>query len=113
MLQRLANAIYCEGQCNSWLHRSCAGLPKSVFTSLQNSPDPFLCLHCQLKNHTTIISELKATIASLSETITTLQTSVKSLTPASDPITAVNVVVSDGSTTASTHVSEATTYYLQ
>jgi len=37
------DAIYCEGQCNSWLHRGCAGLPKSVFTSLQNSPDPFYC----------------------------------------------------------------------
>ena len=84
------DAIYCEGQCNSWLHRGCAGLPKSVFSNLQNSPDPFHCPHCQLKNHAIIISELKTTIASLNETIAALKTSVKSLEPTSKPVTVTN-----------------------
>ena len=80
------DAIYCEGQCNSWLHRGCAGLPKSVFTSLQNSPDPFYCPHCQLSSHATTILDLKATIASLNETVAALQTSIKSLESTPTPI---------------------------
>ena len=80
------DAIFCEGQCNSCLHRSCAGLPKSVFTSLQNSPDPFYCPHCQLSSHATTILDLKATIASLTEIVAALQTSIKTLEPTPAPI---------------------------
>ena len=67
-----------KAMCNTWLHRNCASLPKPVFISLQNSSDPFFCPHCQLKNHAAIIQDLKATITSLTETIASLQTSVKS-----------------------------------
>ena len=66
------------------MHRICAGLPKSEFVSLQKSPDPYFCPHCLLKKQTSIISDLKATIASLTDTIKTLQTSVKSLEASSD-----------------------------
>lgn len=58
------------------MHRGCACLPKSEFISLQNSTDPFYCPHCLLKKHTTTILELKATVASLTETIEALQISV-------------------------------------
>jgi len=75
------DAIYCEGLCSSWLHRHCAGLPKSVFISLEKSPDPFYCPHCLLKNHTDTISNLKATVASLTEAVAALQSSVKSSVP--------------------------------
>ena len=80
------DAIFCEGLCNSWLHRGCAGLPKSVFTSLVDSSDPFHCTHCQLKEHASTISEMKATIASLTKSITALQSSVKSLESNSEPV---------------------------
>ena len=89
------DSIFCEGQCNSWLHRGCAGLPKSVFTSLLDSSDPFYCPHCQLKEHSSTILDLKATIASLTKSITALQTSVKSLEPTLEPVS-----MPDGSTSA-------------
>ena len=79
------DAIYCEGLCSSWLHRHCAGLPKSVFVSLEKSPDPFYCPHCLLKKHTATISDRKATIASLTEAIAALQFSVKSSVPTAVP----------------------------
>ena len=78
--------FFARGQCNSWLHRGYAGLPKSVFTSLQNSPDPFYYPHCQFTKHATTILDLKVTIASLTETIMALQNSVKSLEPTSAPV---------------------------
>ena len=72
------DAIYCEGHCNSWLHRRCAGLSKPLFVSLEKSTDPFYCPHCQLRNLTTEISTLKVTIKSLNEKIATLQPVVRS-----------------------------------
>ena len=71
------DAIYCEGYCNSWLHRRCAGLSKPLFASMEKSKDPFHCPHCQLKNHSDEITKLKTTIASLTETVNLLQSSLK------------------------------------
>lgn len=71
------DAIYCEGLCNSWLHRRCAGLSKPLFTSMEKSSDPFYCPHCQLKNYLAEITNLKSTIASLTQTVSTLQSSFK------------------------------------
>ena len=49
-----------------------------MFASLEKSTDPFYCPHCQLQNLTTEISTLKATINSLYERITTLQSTSRS-----------------------------------
>ena len=72
------DVIYYEGHCNSWLHRRCAELSKPLFASLEKSIDPFYCPHCQLQNLTTEISTLKATINSLNERITALQSTARS-----------------------------------
>ena len=71
------DAIYCEGYCNSWLHRRCEGLSKPLFTCMEKSTDPFYCPHCQLKNYSTEIANLKSTIASLTQTVSMLQSSFK------------------------------------
>jgi len=68
------DAIYCEGKCNSWLYGHCTGLSKPVFNKFQTSPDR---PHCLLKKHAAVIQDLKATITTLTETIASLQTSVK------------------------------------
>jgi len=79
------DAIYCKGLCSSWLHRHCAGLSKAAFANLEKSPDPYYCPHCLLKKHTDTISELKATVASLTEAIEALESSVKKSVPKSVP----------------------------
>ena len=71
------DAIFCEGHCNSWLHRRSAGLSKPLFAGLEKSTDPFYCPHCQLQNLTSEISTLKETIKSLNESITTLQSTAR------------------------------------
>ena len=75
-----------------------------MFSDLQNSPDPFYCPHCQLKNRATIISELKTTIASLNETITALKTSVKSLEPTSEPVIVSNSLSTGNINSKPTHI---------
>ena len=56
-----------------------------MFDSLEKSPDPFYCPHCLLKKHTDTISDLKATVASLTEAVEALQPSVKTSEPNSVP----------------------------
>ena len=67
------DAIFCEGHCNSWLHRRFSWLSKPLFAGLEKSTNPFYCPHCQLQNLTSEISTLKETIKSLNKSITTLQ----------------------------------------
>ena len=69
------DAIFCDGFCDSWLHRKCAGLSKPLFTTWIKSSDSYFCPHCQLRNVTAEVSKLKEVIDSLNKTITTLQLS--------------------------------------
>ena len=52
------DAIFCEGQCQAWLHRGCAGLSKSAFEAHANSNAEFHCSTCR-------ITLLEATVATL------------------------------------------------
>lgn len=52
-------AIYCEGSCQGWLHRRCAGLSKKLFHLMGESDDPFYCPHCKLLRQDKEIAELK------------------------------------------------------
>jgi len=68
------DAIYCEGYCEAWIHRKCAGLSNTNFTVLSNAGDShtYFCLYCELQAQ-------KAEIDNLMETITQLQTSLSEL----------------------------------
>jgi len=72
-----------EGECDARLHRRCAGLSKSLFTVLEKSSDPFYYPNCQLKKYAGEIKELKSMINSLSENLSSLQSTVK---PSEQPI---------------------------
>ena len=39
------DAVFCEGDCQGWIHRVCAGLTRSAFENLSESV-PYLCLYC-------------------------------------------------------------------
>ena len=38
-------AVFCEGECQGWIHRQCAGLTHPAFNSLSESI-PYLCSYC-------------------------------------------------------------------
>ena len=52
-------AVFCEGDCQGWIHRKCASLTLAAFDNLSES---ILCSHCTLKE----IRTLKDTIKELS-----------------------------------------------
>ena len=73
--QDAARSIHCDGECNGWLHRRCAGLSLTAFSAAVNSStsEQFFCTHCQLKKQAQEIQGLKATIMSLTDKVEELQ----------------------------------------
>ena len=67
------DAIFCEGTCNSWLHRQCAGLSKSLFQSLAKPEKSYHCPHCRLASYESVVDNMKSIISSL-ERVKTLET---------------------------------------
>ena len=75
-------AVFCEGNCQGWLHRKCAGLTRPAFDTL-GEQDQYLCSYCmmvsqskEISNLTDTIKNLHTAITSLTESITSLQSSV-------------------------------------
>jgi len=79
--------IFCEGACDSWINRRCAGLPKIVFESIKLSEKPFFCPSCRLSEFERLIKGMQTTITSLENKIATLE---KSTPPTSHNHTKVN-----------------------
>jgi len=54
------DAVFCEGDCQGWIHRHCASLTHPAFSE----STPYLCPHCTLaKQSTTKINPLKNAIS--------------------------------------------------
>jgi len=57
-------AVFCEGECQGWIHRHCAGLTRPAFNSLSASI-PYLCSYCTCTRQYKEICSLKDTIEDL------------------------------------------------
>lgn len=66
------DALFCEGSCNSWIHRHCAGIPHSHFARLSSSNDPFYCFSCSLATLNSTVSHQKDVIFTLKESVQAL-----------------------------------------
>ena len=66
------DSIFCDGSCQGWLHRQCAGLSKKRFQIIGESSDPFYCPHCMLHRQACEIKDLKETISLLTSRIESL-----------------------------------------
>lgn len=62
-------AVFCEGKCEAWFHRKCAGLSKTAYTMASESESPFYCMYCLQVLHANEIAELKAQISSLTSKV--------------------------------------------
>jgi len=65
-------AVFCDGECQCWLHRCCACLPKPEFDKL-NEEDPFYCPRCSTLVQMKAIRELRDAVAVLSTKVQHLQ----------------------------------------
>ena len=68
------DSIKCEGLCNAWLHRTCAGMSKASFQAAQQSSDSFLCPHCRLDTQQEEIHSLKQSVSRLLSRVAELET---------------------------------------
>ena len=59
------DSIFCEGLCNAWLHRACAGLSKCAFSTVSQSKDKFLCPHCMLVHCQQELHDLRFKVSQL------------------------------------------------
>jgi len=85
------DAVFCEGSCQGWIHRTCAGVTRPAFEKLEEPGTHYLCSYCtlvsqnkEIKNLANIIQNLNTSIVSLTETITSLQSCVTKQCPTSD-----------------------------
>jgi hypothetical protein len=62
-------AIQCEGTCQKWHHRLCAGVSKFHYDELADSPKPFICWLCSDSLHRAMIQNLQQEIAPLKASI--------------------------------------------
>ena len=88
-MKRPGNEANCDGACQAWLHRNCAGLPKDRFKLVSESNDQFYCPNCKIEFQRDEISHLKVAVAELSSELTKLKNMLVAnslpVEPTSDP----------------------------
>jgi len=52
------DAVYCEGSCQGWIHRRCAGLTRPAFEKLGEPDTQYLCMYCMMASQNNEISKL-------------------------------------------------------
>ena len=70
-------ALFCEGVCQRWLHRYCAGVSVPHFESVSASSEPFYCIGCFQATHSAELTSLKETISSMQTEIAELKENLK------------------------------------
>ena len=66
------DAIFCEGNCQSWVHRRCAGLSTILFKELTSTTEPYCCPHCKLQSTVKELNSLKAEFTHLKSALEAL-----------------------------------------
>ena len=69
-------AILCEGSCNCWYHRWCAGVSTLRYKALSMSEEPFLCPSCTADRHRQCIHEQQQAIRELQGCVRSLSDEV-------------------------------------
>ena len=71
--------VFCDGVCQDWLHRQCAGLSKASFSSVKSSSEPFHCPRCLISHQSSEIASLKESMKQLSSEVSNLKAMVLSI----------------------------------
>ena len=72
-------ALLCDGSCNQWYHRWCAGVSKACYEALSGTEDPFFCPSCTATKQQKSILELQSSVRSLSDEVRELKALVATL----------------------------------
>ena len=71
--------MFCDGHCNTWLHRGCAGLSKTAFKKVTESNDPFSCTCCYLSQHKGELIALRTTVNKMTSELASLSSALKEI----------------------------------
>ena len=71
------DALFCEGECQCWLHRWCAGVSRKKFQQLTGSAEPFLCPACVSQKQQAVIEGLQGNIQALTAEVLELKATVE------------------------------------
>ena len=71
------DALFCEGECQCWLHRWCAGVSRKKFQQLTVSAEPFLCPACVSQKQQAVIEGLQGNIQALTAEVLELKATVE------------------------------------
>ena len=73
-------AIQCEGTCQQWYHRYCAGVSTKLFKHLSSNDSPFICMSCRQQFQDAQVSQLQSEVANLRSELLELRKLVHSIT---------------------------------
>ena len=99
------DSVFCDGLCQTWFHRKCAGLTKKAFLKISKSHLPFICYTCTIKNYNQDISSLKSLVEQLTTEMSSIRTILSTLSPNSLPDNSPvqsTVIPTENSTSSST-----------
>ena len=68
--------MYCDGHCDTWLHRGCAGLSKLALKEVANSSDPFYCTRCCLSKHKEELETLRTIVTKLTSELVSVRSTL-------------------------------------
>ena len=78
IVDSIDDALFCDGECNGWMHRYCAGVPLKHFKRLTSTSSPFLCYACTLQTQereTAVLQERETAV--LKEMVKSLATELE------------------------------------
>ena len=73
------DALFCEGQCNTWIHRTCLGLNNKLYQALTEADDPYLCPHCLLDKQAHELNDLRKQVKTLTDDLAHTKNQLKAL----------------------------------
>ncbi len=73
------DALQCEGTCQLWFHRYCAGVSQCHFKSLVSDDSHYMCLHCSQNCHHDTVSELQSEVAALRTEVAELRAALEAV----------------------------------
>ena len=73
-------SVFCDGRCQEWVHRQCAGLSKVAFQAVSNSDAQFRCPRCIIVQQAEEISALRASVDALACDVKLLHEKIADIT---------------------------------
>jgi len=103
------DALFCEGECQCWHHRWCAGVTKHRYAELADSPDPFLCPSCMTANQKATINSLRDCLNALTDEVRAMKANIAALQSQKEKETVEGSITGTSSTLRGNAMQDAST----